>query len=158
MNTNLKEEYIKLLQENVAMVMEQGSHKQRDWMKKMYQNVNSMKGQQKNVFKQYIDQILENNEILVGTEDMYEEFEMKGDINKLKEEQRVRNDRIAKEIEETFRKFSTSTQTEVILHKNRTTNTESPLYEDECVGTRSNPYTDTGVNPKQTKNNGKKNL
>lgn len=67
MNANLKEEYIKLLQENVAMVMEQGSHKQRDWMKKMYQNVNSMKGQQKNVFKQYIDRILEDNEILAGT-------------------------------------------------------------------------------------------
>ena len=60
-NEDLKEEYMKILNDNMRMALEQGSYKQRDWVKKMHHNLSMMKENQKNFFGDFLEKIMKEN-------------------------------------------------------------------------------------------------
>ena len=58
----------------MSLVLEQGSHKQKDWAKKMYKNLSTMKEDQKNLFEDFIGKVMKENQILLNSDDLYGDF------------------------------------------------------------------------------------
>ena len=51
------------MEENMKITFEQGTHKQKDWVKKMHKNICSMKGKKKDYFEAFIHKVMNQNDV-----------------------------------------------------------------------------------------------